>query len=217
MRSSWPGQASLAWGYRCAVDVVAQPTARAEILFVCTGNICRSPMAERLAAAILDRSLGPAAARIRLCSAGTQALEGYPIHPLAARVIRARGANPASFRARALAVTHLLSADLILSADRAHRAAVATLDPTVLGRCFTLREFSRLADTVHAAGLGSDPVDRLRSLVVRVAGRRGRVPPPSSALDDDIDDPFGRSVADYEECGDLISTALADPLRLLAG
>jgi protein-tyrosine phosphatase len=60
------------------------------ILFVCTGNICRSPSAERLATA----------AGASASSAGTRAVIGHPMHPESARVLRDLGGDPDGFVAR---------------------------------------------------------------------------------------------------------------------
>src|SRR4051795_5389163 len=64
------------------------------VLFVCTGNICRSPIAERLLAARLpDPS-------IRAASAGTRAMVGYGIDQTAAHVLRRLGGEPDGHGAR---------------------------------------------------------------------------------------------------------------------
>jgi protein-tyrosine phosphatase len=58
------------------------------ILFVCTGNICRSALAERLGRAYLNQWLRDTASAIRVVSAGTQAVVGSAMHPDSALVLR---------------------------------------------------------------------------------------------------------------------------------
>ena len=64
------------------------------ILFVCTGNICRSPSGERLAAAL--NAQNPITG-FRASSAGTRAVIAHPVHPEAARVLADLGGDPADF------------------------------------------------------------------------------------------------------------------------
>ncbi|MEO6999805.1 MAG: hypothetical protein ABI112_17155 [Terracoccus sp.] len=79
------------------------------ILFVCTGNICRSPAAERLLAARV-----PPRAAVTVESVGTDAVVGEPISPPMAGLLTAAGANASDFAAR-LATTGLLeNADLVV-------------------------------------------------------------------------------------------------------
>ncbi len=119
------------------------------ILFVCTGNICRSPTAERLAAAWgLDAS-----------SAGIHAMIGHPMHPEAARTLAELGGDPAGFTARQLNAKIAGAADLIVAMAREHRDAVLEIAPRQLKRTFTLTEISALigefqpADLAELAGL----------------------------------------------------------------
>ena len=112
------------------------------ILFVCSGNICRSPMAERLAVAYGARSNVP---DFRASSAGTYALVGYPIHHDAAVIVEKRGGEVSNFAARQLTSRIARDADLVLTMTRAHRDAVLGLAPHRLHRTFTLSEAAILA------------------------------------------------------------------------
>src|SRR3954452_22519305 len=67
------------------------------VLFVCTGNICRSALAERLGRAYLDEMLGDEAALIRMTSAGIGAVVGSGMHPDSALVLAGFGGEPADF------------------------------------------------------------------------------------------------------------------------
>ncbi len=122
------------------------------ILIVCTGNLCRSPMAQYLAAALLQDALGAAVSAVTVTSAGTRARDGAPIHPHAASVLADHGLDPRGFATRRLNARLIGSADLVLCAERRHRATVVATAPKVVSRTFTLREFARVT-----AGL--TPVD----------------------------------------------------------
>ncbi|MGB3352088.1 MAG: low molecular weight phosphatase family protein [Mycobacterium sp.] len=112
------------------------------LLFVCTGNICRSPTAERLAAAYgVDRQIP----NFVSASAGTRAVVAHPMHRDAALVLRGLGGDASAFAARQLNFKIAAAADLILTMTREHRDKVLELAPHKLHRTFTLVEAGRLA------------------------------------------------------------------------
>jgi protein-tyrosine phosphatase len=187
------------------------------VLHVCTGNICRSPMAERLMRAGLDSRLGNDAARFVVESAGTWGHTGSTMEPHAASTLAGYGVDGSGFRARELVAEHVVGADLVLGASREHRAASVVLHPRAAKRTFTLREFARLVATVDPAELPpGDVVERARALVAKAASRRGLVPPVTPG-DDDLDDPYQAPESAFAVCGDLVATTLRVPLDLLAG
>lgn len=188
------------------------------VLFVCTGNICRSPFAERLLRARLDSLLGPAAERIEVASTGTQGLVGEPMWPDAVESLERLGGNAGGFVARALAPDQIESADLVLALTREHRAAVVTTVPRASARTVTVREYARLLTGVtpdDLAAAGSDPVERFRAITKTAFSRRGWTPLDDPS-DDDVPDPFGGPMAGYERAAAMIAQALEVPLSLLA-
>lgn len=187
------------------------------VLFVCTGNICRSPFAERLLRLRLDNLLGPEAKRIEVSSAGTHALVGEGMMPEAAETLLRAGGNPSGFEARELEREHLEASDLILGLTRAHRAAAVTLVPRASSRTVTVREYARLLTGVKRSDLevAADPVERFRAVTAAAFGRRGFAPPRDPA-DDDVPDPFGGPMAGYERAAAMIDKALSVPLALLS-
>jgi protein-tyrosine phosphatase len=161
--------------------------ARFTILCVCTGNICRSPVAERL----LANRLGPS---VEVSSAGTFGPVGSPIAEPMARRLRSAGVSPDSFAARRLLASMARSVDLVLALTKAHRGAVVELMPAVVRRSFTLLEFARLLEDLAPGELpDGTPAARLAVAVPLLAGRRSRSP-----ASDDVEDPFGRPEAAYE-------------------
>jgi protein-tyrosine phosphatase len=187
------------------------------LLFVCTGNICRSPMAELLAATALAARLGAEALRVEVSSAGTWGHEGSPMEPFAYDTLTRLGVEAnasAAFRARELTEEMVEAADLVLVASREHRAAVATLVPRAAGRTFTLREFQRLSAGVDATPLPHDVVERGRALVTATAARRGLVAVGPDG--DDLSDPYGAPARAFEACAGAIVDLLRAPLDLWA-
>ncbi|MBB2911641.1 protein-tyrosine phosphatase [Streptosporangium becharense] len=182
--------------------------ARFRILFVCTGNICRSPLAERMTRA----ALGPCPA-VQVISAGTQAEPGLEMAEGARRVLARLGGDPAGFGSRPLTPELVAAADLVLTATCEHRARAVDLHLAAAGRVFTIAEFGALAEAVPPAGVPGhpDPALRARALVGQARALRGlvRVARP------DIADPYGGSWLAYRAAGRRITRSLAVPLRLL--
>ncbi len=189
-------------------------THRFGILFVCTGNRFRSPVAEVLARRLLDEKFGPVhAARFDVSSAGTQAVPGASIHPLTRAELVGLGLDDdESFPdSTPLSVGAIRSADLVLTAERAHRSTVVQMAPTALGKTFCLREFARLVASVECAGMPSEPVALARAAVVAARDNRGLIPPVVPS-EDDIADPMGLNQAAHHAAARVISSALAQIL-----
>ncbi|MBT2502704.1 low molecular weight phosphatase family protein [Curtobacterium sp. ISL-83] len=173
------------------------------ILFVCSGNICRSP----LGAQVLQTRLADAARAHVIESAGTIADDGAAMDDAAAAQSRRLGGDPSSHASRYLTPEIAAAADLVLTAERSHRAAVVSLAPRTAKRAFTIKQFARVLDGLEPGDL--DGVSTPEQLVERVARLRGTVPPPADPADDDVDDPYRRSTATHERVADEIDRALA--------
>lgn len=87
------------------------------ILMVCTGNICRSPMAEGLLSAMLPESLTP---DVLIQSAGTHGLHGNRAEPFAIEAAALHGADISGHRARILDAAMVRRADLVLAMETYH-------------------------------------------------------------------------------------------------
>lgn len=166
------------------------------VLFVCTGNICRSPTAERLAAAYASQTEIP---NVQFASAGTRAVVGSPVHPQAAVVLNGLGGDASGFAARQLTPRIASGADLILTMSTAHRDTVLELVPHKLHRTFTLREASCLASENTARSI--QELAEFRSFLA------------GSSLTD-VTDPIGQDADIFKAVGAEISELLPPILRL---
>lgn len=180
------------------------------ILFVCTGNVCRSPFAQFFTQSILKARLRPQDGdRFIVGSAGIEAVTGARIDVLAHAELARRGlaGSAAEFRARQLQPQTAEAADLVLTADRDHRSAVVRMTPSALRRTFCIREFARHTDDIPTVSLPADPVDRARHLVSLAAQRRGAISYAAES-EDTIPDPRGRSAAVHRSMADTIAEAM---------
>lgn len=110
------------------------------ILFVCTGNICRSPMAagllrDRLAEEGLD-------SRHRVASAGVWALDGRPAAENAVTVMRERGIDISDHVAQTIRAEHVAEADLILVMSREHETMIRNTWPQYAWKVRRLSEMA---------------------------------------------------------------------------
>jgi protein-tyrosine-phosphatase len=192
-----------------------QPRPPVTVLLVCTGNVCRSPLAEQLGRSVLEGVLGGRAATVRLHSAGTRAVEGSGMHPDSARALQRYGVDAGDFRARQLHETMTAEADLILTMTERHRQEVLERAPRALGRTFTLREAADLLRRVDGgtAPVGDTVPDRVRNWVRQLAAARSRRPVDRA---DDVRDPIGGTFDAHEEAATAIAAALVPVLRQLS-
>ena len=173
------------------------------LLTVCTGNICRSPLAElylRRGLADLDD--------VAVTSAGTMAVDDDVMPDQARTLARSFDLEPDAHRARQLTAEVVGPAPLVLALAREHRRAVVAMHPRASRWTFTLREAARLARDVSDAELadampasGGSTAERLRAAVELLASRRGTVPAADDPLDDDVVDPYRRSDETFVESG----------------
>ncbi|WP_433084007.1 phosphotyrosine protein phosphatase [Dactylosporangium sp. CA-052675] len=175
------------------------------VLCVCMGNICRSPMAERLLVADA-LALGGSADDLYVHGAGTGGWHaGEPMDPQAARQVRARGGSVEGFRARKLLAEHVDASDLVLTATIEQVEFVAELRPDAAARTFVFGEFGRLIRGLEPPA-GASVYERGVALVE--AADRARAGRPALASDE-LDDPWGRADSYFSRVADEIRATTA--------
>ena len=137
------------------------------VLVVCTANVCRSPLAER----VLRHRLGDA---VEVTSAGVRALEGSPMCEVSALELP-DGAAPQHV-ARQVDGAAVRSADLVIAMEREQRGALVREAPGSQAKVFTLREAAALAGDLAQAG---ERLPDLAAVARAMHGRRGLVAVPS--------------------------------------
>ena len=169
------------------------------ILFVCVGNVCRSPLGERFLASMLP------AGDFEVASAGVGALAGAAMDAEAAAHLEAYGASADGFVARQLTPAMVENSDLVLTATKAIRSRVLEESPAALRRTFTVLEFAALLDVVATGG---DPARLVRT----AADERSR----ATLEDYDIRDPFRRGSQAHAAAAGAITTAVERIAKALA-
>ncbi|MCQ9163673.1 low molecular weight phosphatase family protein [Arthrobacter sp. STN4] len=177
------------------------------ILTVCTGNICRSPMAERL----LQQGLNlvtPGAYKVE--SAGTGALVGSAMEPHIEGYVRVMGASADNFSSRQLTPDILAAQDLVLAMTREHRSRIVEMAPALLKKTFTLRELARILPQLHTPK-DLDAAERWSHVIpfaLRARSLHGQHPE-----DDDVVDPFRRKDEVYERMRRELTPAVQDLIK----
>ncbi|WP_049574630.1 low molecular weight phosphatase family protein [Streptomyces sp. SBT349] len=191
------------------------------ILHVSTGNVCRSPITERLTRHALSDRLGERAVGVVVESAGTWGHEGAPMEAHAAQLLSEYGADARGFTGRELLDEHVIDADLVLTATRDHRAQVISMGHSAGLRTFTLKEFTRLVRAIDMATLPSaassdELVERARALARAAAALRGWLLAPNPEADE-VQDPYGAPLPYFRSIAEEIHTALDPVVTALTG
>ncbi len=193
------------------------------VLHACMGNICRSPMAERLLRARIAELAGADRVDDLLFShsVGTGGWHvGEPMNPPASRQLRARGVDPSGFAARRVSTAHLDGSDLVLAATGEVAEGLRFLRPDVASRTFVLGEIRRMLSEVDGRDLPPGAptpqavYDRGVALVKVLDRRRAGVAPLPT---DDLDDPYGMADAYFARVADEIDETVRALAAALLG
>jgi protein-tyrosine phosphatase len=175
-----------------------------DVTFICTGNRCRSPLAE-----VALRRLG-GSLPLRVTSCGTLDLAAEPSTSQMISAARALGLDLDPHRSRHLADTDLHNADLILGFEP-HHVSAAVDGGAPAERVFFLKEIVRLLERIPPSP-EEDPERRARARIERAVKLRSL--DGAHSIGEGIPDPFGRSDRVYAETARLIEDLCR---RLMAG
>ena len=155
-------------------DRIIQRLLRTTILFVCSGNTCRSPMAEAITRRVLAEKLHvtepdlEAKKGISVLSAGSYAMPGARATPQAVEAVKGLGSDLTHHRSRPLTVELIHQADVIFTMGRSHAAAVQALVPSASEKVATLDPAGDIDDPIGGdATLYRDLAGQLQVLIER--------------------------------------------------
>ena len=174
------------------------------IMFVCTGNICRSPMGELLLTRYLDGTT------VQVSSAGTRGVPRCQMDPSSARLMTSVNIEPSGFRSRRLTRSMAESADLILCFEKEQRKDIVALAPGAVRYTFLLNDFANMCQYCAQNGMvsGRTIQERLASVIKVSSMIRPMLPTPK-----DIADPHGKSFDKFRIAANQTNNALRTMLK----
>ena len=177
------------------------------VLFICTGNICRSPMGE-----LLFRTYTQGTS-LEVGSAGTHSLVGHVIDPSSKALMDAVGIDSSQFRSTQLTQNIANSADLILCFEPEQRHNVVIIAPTALPYTFTLTDFSNMCAYCAQHGMitGDTIQERLQSVINQSMQARPMLPPAAT-----IPDPYRKNFEAFRSAARATDDAIRNILRSIS-
>ena len=161
---------------------------------VCTGNLCRSPMAEALLREALARR---GCDEVEVTSSGTWAETGYGAAGSAVDALRGRGIDLSGHRTRALVASQVEEADLVVAMTSVHVSEILDVAPDAADKLVMLKEIPEIR-MKNGTPIPDSAKERLQRLL---DGTR-----PEARRSLDVDDPIGLPAGAYDRCvGDLRS------------
>jgi protein-tyrosine-phosphatase len=168
---------------------------------VCTGNLCRSPMAEALLRAAAAVHGCP---EIEISSAGTWAASGAPATAEAVAAVGARAGDLSDHRSSPLTADAIERADLIVAMTSVHEREILELAPSARAKLVLLNELLEMEPALDGC---TDVHERLEALLACAR--------PARLRSLDIDDPIGLGARAYDRCATVIERGVRRLAALL--
>jgi len=180
------------------------------ILFICTGNTCRSPLAEGL----MRKLAKEAGLTVEVRSAGVYAVDGGGISHNSATILKEHGADLQLLESSSLKGEHVDWADLILTMTLGHKSTVLGRYPDAIDKTYALKEFVDMSTEVmqvieEREQLISDLQLKLALSQPVTEEEKAKLMQLEQLLPDfDIMDPFGGSLEVYRQTAHEIEQGL---------
>jgi protein-tyrosine phosphatase len=196
-----------------------------DILFVCTGNLCRSPMAEALFQSKLTSDYPGLTSLILAHSAGTSAVEDSPATSSAVQAMDLWDVDLEPHRSSELTLTQLRDADIVVVMAREHLLSIERMYPQALQKSTTLKHLASMSQEI-AVRLGEETVQdedeacqRLAAVLelLRDAADSDNFLADVQSRSSDIIDPIGSSLQVYLGVAEDIESSLDKVMRALFG
>lgn len=188
------------------------------VLFICSGNICRSALAEYL---MRDALRARGAGDVLVSSCGLLRLDGYPMDDHYVALLQRQGIDATVHRSTPFETSLVDDADLILTFTSQHLGAILDRAPRAARKAYLVDDFANLCDACRADGTvpagttsgGGSAADaaaieqRLDAIVMAEPFKR-----PVMARAHEITDPHRRSAVTYQ----MVAEAITDCVRRIA-
>jgi protein-tyrosine-phosphatase len=200
------------------------------LLFVCTGNICRSPMAEGMARARIDLLYPHREGELALGSAGVAGLDGEAPTTEAVNTMRERGVDITAHRARSITPQLLASSDLVLTMESRQAETVRAMSlariaewpepdgrpsPVVVFPLLRLGEAARRACRKGGEATPGDLRERLGGLARAAEEIRREGSWESGDFAYEIEDPMGMPISEYSRAAETMEKPIHHILDFL--